>query len=247
MLKIKKSKDRGYAKINWLESHHSFSFANYYNPQEMNYSHLRVINEDVIESKSGFGFHPHKDMEIITFMLSGSIEHKDSMGNVGRLDAGNAQLMRAGTGIVHSEMNNSSDKAHLLQIWINSDEKNLKPGWWEKEFNNSNSNNPQVIVEPIHKQESLWALNSSIEGKGLEMSRRGYILKINRDTRLNFDDFGTSEVYLHQALGTSSIEYESFKNSIEAGDAAMGEMNRPLVINNTSQDCVLLAFVFPKF
>ena len=241
MLKIKKSSDRGYNKISWLESYHSFSFANYFNPKEMNFSHLRVINEDKIAPRSGFGFHPHKDMEIITFMIAGQIEHKDNMGNVGILKAGNAQLMRAGTGVVHSEMNNFDSQAHLLQIWINSEEINLKPGWWEKQFTDKTIG-AEVIVEPIHKSSQINKLNPAIQSKGLQMARNGYIVKISKDTQLDFSKFGQSEVYFHQATGQSNLVADYLSVVLNAGDAAMGDVSN--LINIKTQD-ILLVFIFP--
>lgn len=243
MLKIKKSAERGYNKIDWLESFHSFSFGNYYNPQAMNYSHLRVINEDKIQPGTGFGFHPHKDMEIITFMLEGQIQHKDNMGNVGILKKGNAQLMRAGTGIIHSETNNFNNTAHLLQIWINSNENNLKPGWWEKEFSGSNS--IELIVEPIEKQHQINTLNNEIKGNGLQMARNGYIVKVSALADLNFEKFGESEVYILQAVGKSIVQYQNQTIDLENGDAVMGTMNEDININ-PQEDAILLVFIFPK-
>lgn len=243
MLKIRKSADRGYNKIDWLESFHSFSFAGYYNPQAMNYSHLRVINEDKVQPGTGFGFHPHKDMEIITFMLDGQIQHKDNMGNVGVLKKGNAQLMRAGTGIVHSEMNPFKETAHLLQIWIHSDKNNLTPGWWEKEFSGNNS--VELIVEPIVKQNQISLLNSEIKGSGLQMARNGYIVKVSKQTDLDFSKFGESEVYVHQAVGNSRIEYPGQTVNLQHGDAAMGIMNYSVNIK-PEDNAILLVFIFPK-
>lgn len=242
MLKIKKSEERGYNKIEWLESFHSFSFASYFNPQAMNYSHLRVINEDKIQPKTGFGFHPHKNMEIITFMLDGKIQHKDNLGNVGNLTKGNAQLMRAGTGVVHSEMNPFNETAHLLQIWINSNENNLKPGWWEKEFSQSDS--VEVIVEPIEKTNQIHLLNSSITGNGLQMARNGYILKVSKETTLDFSKFGLSEVYCHQATGSSTIIEDSYNAVLTTGDAAMGSLDGQITIT-TQNESILLLFIFP--
>lgn len=243
MLKIRKSAERGYNKIDWLESFHSFSFASYYNPQAMNYSHLRVINEDKVQPGTGFGFHPHKDMEIITFMLDGQIQHKDNMGNVGVLKKGNAQLMRAGTGIIHSEMNPFKETAHLLQIWIHSNQNNLKPGWWEKEFSGSNS--IEVIVEPIEKQHQINLLNTEIKGNGLQMARNGYIVKVSKLAELDFSQFGESEVYIHQATGKSTLSYQNEKMDLYHGDAAMGSLNEVVSIS-PEEDSILLVFVFPK-
>lgn len=242
MFKITKSNERGYNKIEWLESYHSFSFANYYNPQAMNYSHLRVINEDKVQPGTGFGFHPHKNMEIITFMLEGSIQHKDNLGNVGNLTKGNAQLMRAGTGVIHSEMNPFNETAHLLQIWINSNENNLTPGWWDKEF--SEVNNVEVIVEPIEKTNQLHLLSSEIKGNGLQMARNGYIIKVSKEVTLDFAKFGTSEVYIHQAIGEATIK-DSNEVQLEAGDAAMQTLESEITII-PKDDSISLVFIFPQ-
>ena len=230
-------------KIEWLESFHSFSFASYFNPQAMNYSHLRVINEDKIKPGTGFGFHPHKNMEIITFMLDGQIQHKDNMGNVGILKKGNAQLMRAGTGIIHSEMNPFDKTAYLLQIWINSNENNLKPGWWEKEFSGQNS--VELIVEPIDKQNQISSLSEDIQGSGLKMARNGYIIKVSKETVLNFENFGSSEVYIHQGLGSVKMENNEQKIELAHGDAAMGTLNSKLIIK-PQENAITLVFVFPE-
>lgn len=242
MLRIKKSENRGYNKISWLESFHSFSFGNYYDENNVNYSKLRVINEDFVESHMGFGFHPHKNMEIITFMLDGNITHEDNLGNKGTLKSGKAQLMRAGTGIVHSEMNHGDDTAHLLQIWIFSDENNLQPGWWEKEFNQNND--IEIIVEPIIKKNSIIQLNQNISGNGLKMAQNGYILSVKKEVELDFSQFGSSEVYIHQAIGNAIINVTE-EQLLTTGDAAMGDIDSNLFIKPDNNSTTLV-FIFPK-
>ncbi len=123
------SENRGHVKMGWLESKHSFSFGNWYNPEYMGVSALRVINDDLIDGHQGFGQHPHDNMEILTCVLKGTITHKDSMGNHGGITAGEWQLMSAGTGIRHSEMNQGDEQVHLLQIWIIPNEHNAMPNY----------------------------------------------------------------------------------------------------------------------
>ena len=125
---LHKSETRGHAIHGWLDTHHTFSFANYYNPERVNFGALRVLNDDIVEAGKGFGTHPHDNMEIISIPLRGDLEHKDSMGNHGIINAGEIQVMSAGTGIFHSEFNKNKDKdINFLQIWVFPNKKNVTP------------------------------------------------------------------------------------------------------------------------
>ena len=135
MIQIRPSEERGHGQMDWLDSRFSFSFADYYDPKHIHFRSLRVINEDHIAPSGGFGMHPHRDMEIITYVLDGAIEHRDSMGNRGVIRPGEIQKMSAGTGILHSEFNPSKEKeTHLLQIWILPQKQGLKPAYEEHKF-----------------------------------------------------------------------------------------------------------------
>ena len=135
MITLRKADARGYANHGWLESWHSFSFADYQDPAHVRFGALRVINEDIVQPGTGFDTHGHRDMEIVTCILSGRLRHRDSMGNGEDIHSGEIQLMRAGSGVQHSEFNPSDDEAvHLLQIWIMPDEQGLAPGYWQKTF-----------------------------------------------------------------------------------------------------------------
>jgi len=147
MITIRKSEDRGHAKFDWLDSRHTFSFADYYDPRFMGFRHLRVINEDVIQPGAGFPTHPHRDMEIITYVLEGALEHKDSMGNGSVIRWGEAQRMSAGTGITHSEYNHSrSEPVHLLQIWILPERAGGPPGYEQRAFSPEEARGKLLIV-----------------------------------------------------------------------------------------------------
>jgi redox-sensitive bicupin YhaK (pirin superfamily) len=134
MINIYKFEKLGGHKLSWLDSKFHFSFANYYDPKRMGFGKLRVINDDIIKAKTGFDMHPHRDMEIITYVRKGAISHEDNKGNFGRTEAGNVQVMSAGTGIFHSEHNLEDKDTTLFQIWIEPHTKGLKPGWDAKEF-----------------------------------------------------------------------------------------------------------------
>ena len=134
MIDIRPFNSLGHADHGWLDARHHFSFANYYDPSRMGWGRIRVWNDDRIAAKSGFPPHPHRDMEIVTYVRTGAITHKDSMGNEGRTEAGDVQVMSAGTGVTHSEFNLEDEETTLFQIWIETDRPGVKPGWGQMPF-----------------------------------------------------------------------------------------------------------------
>ncbi|MCB0726866.1 MAG: pirin family protein [Ignavibacteriae bacterium] len=154
---IHKAEDRGHADHGWLNAHHSFSFANYYNPERTRFGLLRVLNDDIIQPGEGFGTHPHDNMEIVTIPLRGELAHKDSTGNKEVIHPNEVQIMSAGSGLTHSEFNNSkTDEVNLLQLWVFPKEKNIKPRYDQKEFDPTERiNKIQTVVSP-KDEKALW-------------------------------------------------------------------------------------------
>jgi redox-sensitive bicupin YhaK (pirin superfamily) len=156
MITLRKSAERGHVDHGWLRTYHTFSFGSYFDPQHMKYRALRVINEDWIKAGEGFGTHPHENMEIVTYIIRGQLEHKDSMGNGSIIHAGELQRMTAGTGVTHSEFNPSEDDTHLFQIWISPERSGLKPGYEQRDFTNlKQPNNLTLLASQTGKGESL--------------------------------------------------------------------------------------------
>lgn len=155
---LHKAETRGHANHGWLDSYHTFSFANYYNPERMNFGVLRVLNDDRIDPGMGFGKHPHDNMEIISIPLFGVLEHKDSMGNIAVIKSGDIQVMSAGTGITHSEFNKNTDRVgKFLQIWVIPNERNVKPRYDQITLNPEELRNTlQQIVSPNSDDEGVW-------------------------------------------------------------------------------------------
>ena len=163
MIEIRKSNERGSANHGWLETKHTFSFADYYDPAHMGFRSLRVINEDSIEPNSGFDTHEHRDMEIITYVIEGSLNHKDSMSNGSSISAGEVQRMSAGTGVAHSEFNHSvGARVHLLQIWLLPEEQAIKPSYEQKSFSRNDKLNTLTLVASRQGQQGSMKINQDV-------------------------------------------------------------------------------------
>jgi redox-sensitive bicupin YhaK (pirin superfamily) len=156
MKTIRRAGDRGHVNHGWLDTYHTFSFASYYDPEQMGFRSLRVINDDTVAGGGGFGAHPHRDMEIITYVLKGALAHEDSMGNGRVIGPGEFQYMAAGTGVRHSEFNHSpSEPVHLLQIWIVPDEKGVKPRYAEKSMGAAESGRLHLVASKTGRDGSM--------------------------------------------------------------------------------------------
>jgi quercetin 2,3-dioxygenase len=198
MIEIRKREERGHADHGWLETWHSFSFADYFDPAHVEFGPLRVINEDFVRPGAGFGTHGHRDMEIITYILEGALEHKDSMGNGSVIRPGNVQRMSAGTGVLHSEFNPSdAETVHLLQIWIQPDERSVTPSYEEVRFETEDKRGRlRLVASPdgrdgsvrIHQDARVYAgLFDGAENAELPLAagRRAYVHVARGDVSVN--------------------------------------------------------------
>jgi len=207
MIVLRKASERGHAEHGWLESWHSFSFADYYDPAHVRFASLRVINDDIVMPDSGFVMHPHRDMEILTYILDGTLRHEDSMGNAEDLRKGEVQQMCAGTGVMHSEVNPSATHpVHLLQIWIMPDRQGLAPGYSQKAF-------------PDEAKRGRWCLLASrdqAEGSlRIHQDARVLAALLDGAETLEYIISAGRKIYLHVARGSLTANGQS----LVAGDA----------------------------
>jgi len=209
---------RGRADHGWLQSRHSFSFADFHNPQQMGYRSLRVINEDVVQGGTGFPTHPHRDMEIVTYIVDGALEHKDSTGGHSIINRGEVQRMTAGTGVRHSEFNASkTDPVHLLQIWILPNQRNLAPGYEQKLFAEADKHNRLCpVVTPdgrdgslkIHQDVSLYASvldAGAVVEQPLAAGRGAWIQVVGGDLTVNDQAIAAGDGAAIEDAGTLRI------------------------------------------
>ena len=207
MMKIRKANDRGHAEHGWLDTYHTFSFADYYDPQWMGFRSLRVINDDLVMPGMGFGTHPHRDMEIITYVLSGALEHKDSMGNGRVIRPGEVQYMAAGTGVQHSEFNPAPDEAvHLLQIWIQPDRKGLPPRYAEKSLATAPKGRLNLVASGSGREDSL-VINQDAEL---------YVAKLEPGNEVSHELKPNRYAWVHVAEGQVKLN----GRALAAGDSA---------------------------
>ena len=228
MMTLRKSAERGHANHGWLDSYHSFSFNRYYDPAHMQYSVLRVINEDVIAPAAGFGMHPHRDMEIITYMLSGELRHTDDIGNTAVIRAGDVQRMSAGTGVMHSEVNAStSAPVHLLQIWLLPECKGITPGYEVRHFSDAEKRNRwRLIASAEHRPDSLLVHQ--------DVALQATVLE--PDNKLDYLLGDGRSAYLQVARGEIVLNGER----LLAGDAARLDLPQRLALTAVTEAELLL-------
>lgn len=238
MLQVRPKEERGQTRIDWLESYHTFSFGDYYDPQFMGFSDLRVINDDIVKPGGGFDTHPHRDMEIVTYVLSGTLAHKDSMGNGSLIRPGDVQRMSAGTGVLHSEFNPSdTDPVHLLQIWILPESKGLEPGYEQRSFS-------------TEERRRGWCLIAARHPKGLG---EGRAVTVHQDISIYATILGADEAraypldanrsgWLHVAGGAVQLN----GTLLEAGDGVALTGGKTLDLTGLARESELLLFDLRK-
>jgi len=220
MLILRKSEERGYADHGWLKSYHSFSFANYFDPKFMGWGNLLVINEDRIDAGTGFDKHGHRDMEIISYVLSGDLAHQDSMGNVKSIPPGDVQRMSAGTGVTHSEFNHADgQQTHFLQIWIKPKFLGIKPSYEQKTI-------------PIAEKTGVLRLVASPDGEhdsvSINADAKLYAGLFDKEQEAKLDIDPKRKAYVHLIKG----ELEVNGRQLKTGDALMFEQEVKVSLSN---------------
>lgn len=234
MLEVRKSKDRGFTELDWLKSYHTFSFAEYFDAKQIGFSDLFVINDDYIGPSGGFGTHPHRNMEIFTYVISGRLEHKDSMGNGSVIEAGDVQTMSAGTGVEHSEFNPSKDKTvHLLQIWIVPNVKGVTPRYQQNNFNPADKRGKlRPIISENGIEGSLKIYQNAIVYAGL----------LDGAEKITYPLPADRFAYVHVVRGSLDLNGQS----IEAGDGVRVREESVLTLSKGKDAEVLVFDLAPK-
>lgn len=229
MIYIRKSEERGHANHGWLDSYHTFSFADYYDPEFMGFRHLRVINQDWIDKGMGFGTHPHNNMEIVTYVLEGALEHKDSMGNGSVMYPGDVQRMSAGTGVTHSEFNHSkTDPARLLQIWILPEKNDITPSYEQKNYPSEEKKGKLRLIASNDGREGSVTINQNLNL---------YASLLDKDQEISFQIPEKRNVWIQMAQGSALLnnEYE-----LNEGDGVAITEEKALSLKGRSNAEILL-------
>ncbi|MEL6438249.1 MAG: pirin family protein [Cyanobacteria bacterium J06621_8] len=230
MMKIRPAKERGGVNFGWLDSKHTFSFGSYYDPNHMGFGKLRVINEDKVKSGQGFGTHRHRDMEIISYVLSGELEHQDSIGNGSVIRPGDVQRMSAGTGIAHSEFNGSTkDLVHFLQIWIVPETSGIPPSYEQKNF-------------PITERQGRLKLVASGDGRDdsvtINQDASLYVAVLNEKETVTYNPNHQRSIWIQIAKGSAIINGQAVNN----GDGVAITQENAIAIAATKDNTEILLF-----
>jgi len=231
MITIRRSEERGHANHGWLDTSYSFSFADYYDPKHMGFRDLRVINEDRVAAGQGFGMHPHRDMEILTYIIDGELSHRDSMGRGATIRTNDVQRMSAGTGVMHSEVNQSAKSVHLLQIWLLPEAEGLKPSYEDRTFTAEEKENQLCLIASHDGHEGSTTINQDASvyaslldsGKSLELAlkpgRHAWVQLVRGELDVNGTKLvkgdgaaisGESELRLASVSGKGQAEFLLF-------------------------------------
>ncbi|MGK7899404.1 MAG: pirin family protein [Xenococcus sp. (in: cyanobacteria)] len=230
MIVIRPAQERGKANFGWFDSKHSFSFGSYYDPSHMGFSSLRVINEDQIQPGQGLGAHSHQNMEIISYVLQGALEHRDSIGNGSVIRPGELQRMSAGTGITHSEFNASdTEPVHFLQIWIKPEHRGIKPSYEQKSF-------------ALEEKQGKFKLVASPDGRDgsvtIHQDASLYVAALNKGDRVTYNTDNNRSVWLQLARGSATIKDQT----LETGDGAAITQESELELVATTDKTEILLF-----
>lgn len=229
MLKVRRAEERGHADHGWLNSYHTFSFAGYYDPANTGFRSLRVINEDFVLPGQGFGTHPHRDMEILTYVLEGALEHRDSMGNGGVIRPGEVQRMSAGSGITHSEFNASDEEpVHFVQVWILPEQRGITPSYEQRNFDLATNGKLQLIASPDADENSM----------AIHQDAKVYAGKLDAGASLRHEIAKDRHAWVQVARG----EVEVNGTKLRAGDGAAITGEPELRISTNGQGSELLLF-----
>jgi redox-sensitive bicupin YhaK (pirin superfamily) len=229
MITVRHSAERGSVNLGWLDSKHTFSFGGYHDPNHMGFGNLRVINEDRVEPGQGFATHPHKDMEIISYIITGALEHKDSMGNGSVMVSGDVQRMTAGTGVTHSEFNHSKDEqVYFLQIWIQPQQTDLEPGYEQKAFTAESKSDQLRLVASRNGRDGSLTIHQDVDL---------YAAVLSPGSALSHTFAATRNGWLQVIRGSVVLNDEL----LQAGDGAAIE-DTPEVRLKANEDAELLLF-----
>jgi quercetin 2,3-dioxygenase len=229
MIKIRRSNERGTANHGWLDTNYTFSFSDYYDPSFMGFRDLRVINEDFIEPGQGFPKHGHRDMEIITYVISGELSHRDSMGNGETIHPNEVQRMTAGTGVLHSEYSSPTDKTHLLQIWILPEKKNLEPGYEQKVFPAEEKQGKLRLVASRAGDDGSVKINQDV---------KLYASVLNTGEKVDFNLADDRHAWVQIISGSLQINGKR----LEAGDGAAVSEEDSLSLSSNADNTEFLLF-----